>query len=232
MDAASHRPLRIMGLAYLIGHRGASGYEPENTLRSFKAALRDGCNAIELDLRRCGDGHLVIMHDETVERTTNGTGRVADMTLGELKALDAGEGERVPTLQDVINTVRGRCTMFLEMKEEGYEREVLDVLARNSVLEDVFAFGLASRLMELNPILKAHGESLQLLEEVTAETVSKLHGEGRIVVIGTIDVEEEMVHLMEIGVDGIITNWPRILARAAKSFRNQSRQDATSSPRL
>ena len=76
--------------AYLLfAHRGAQLKEPENTIPAFKRAIEDGCNAIELDVYRTKDGHLIIFHDHTLERTTNGTGRVADHTLKELKGLNA-----------------------------------------------------------------------------------------------------------------------------------------------
>lgn len=79
-----------------IGHRGVMGVEPENTLRSFVAAQEAGLDVIELDLHQSKDGALVVMHDARVDRTTDGTGAIADKTLDELRALDAGRGERIP----------------------------------------------------------------------------------------------------------------------------------------
>ena len=89
----------------LVGHRGAMGLEPENTLRSFRRAVEDGADAIELDLRLSADGHLVILHDGDVARTTNGRGEVARMTLAEIRELDAGDGEHVPTFHEVLDAV-------------------------------------------------------------------------------------------------------------------------------
>ncbi|MGA8113884.1 MAG: glycerophosphodiester phosphodiesterase family protein [Actinocatenispora sp.] len=89
----------------IIGHRGVMGVEPENTIRSFRRAEREGADDIELDLRLTADGHLVIMHDATVDRTTNGSGAVAELTLAEIRALDAGDGERVPTFAEVLAAV-------------------------------------------------------------------------------------------------------------------------------
>src|SRR3954471_3509525 len=89
---------RPLGHAVIItGHRGALGSEPENTLRSFRRAVADGCDEIELDLRVSADGELVIMHDATVDRTTSGSGEVAGLTLDKLRSLDAGFGEQIPT---------------------------------------------------------------------------------------------------------------------------------------
>ena len=88
-----------------IGHRGAAGLEPENTLRSFRRAAAEGADAIELDLRLTRDGRLVVLHDATVYRTTGGSGPVADMTLDEVRRLDAGRGEKVPTFEEVLEGV-------------------------------------------------------------------------------------------------------------------------------
>lgn len=89
----------------ITGHRGALGSEPENTLRSFRRAVADGCDEIELDLRVTADGELVVMHDATVDRTTDGTGAVSSLTFAELRALDAGLGEVVPTWAETIGAV-------------------------------------------------------------------------------------------------------------------------------
>jgi glycerophosphoryl diester phosphodiesterase len=81
----------------ITGHRGALGTEPENTLRSFRRAIADECDEIELDLRVTADDQLVVLHDATVDRTTSGSGEVAELVLDELRSLDAGLGEVVPT---------------------------------------------------------------------------------------------------------------------------------------
>ena len=80
----------------IVAHRGASAYEPENTIRSFDNAFQLGADFVELDVRLSKDGSLVVIHDEAVDRTTNGSGLVRDLTLSELKLLDAGKGEKIP----------------------------------------------------------------------------------------------------------------------------------------
>jgi glycerophosphoryl diester phosphodiesterase len=89
----------------IVGHRGTMGTEPENTLRSFRAAQADGADEIELDVRVSADGRLVVLHDSTVDRTTDGSGEVAALTLDRLRRLDAGRGERVPTCAEVLEAV-------------------------------------------------------------------------------------------------------------------------------
>jgi glycerophosphoryl diester phosphodiesterase len=80
----------------IIGHRGAAGYEPENTLLSFRRAINIGVDWIEFDLHRSADGYLVVIQDDTVDRTTDGQGKVSDMTLEALKKQDAGNGQQIP----------------------------------------------------------------------------------------------------------------------------------------
>ncbi|MEU4289900.1 glycerophosphodiester phosphodiesterase family protein [Kribbella sp. NPDC026596] len=89
----------------ITGHRGALGTEPENTLRSFRRAVADGCDEIELDLRVTADGELVIMHDATVDRTTSGSGEVAVLSYDEVRSLDAGLGEMVPTWAETVAAI-------------------------------------------------------------------------------------------------------------------------------
>lgn len=102
-----------------IAHRGASAYEPENTLRSIRRALELGADGIEIDLHLSRDGHPVVIHDETLRRTTGHPGRVADLTLPELRRLNVGAGEAIPTLHEVLDLVAGRAWLNLELKGRG-----------------------------------------------------------------------------------------------------------------
>src|SRR4051794_29972802 len=102
----------------IIGHRGAAGLEPENTLRSFARAIEIGVDAIELDVY-CVDDRLVVIHDDTLERTTNGRGEVMKSTFAALRQLDAGRGERIPTLEEVFAAVPERLTVNVELKGSG-----------------------------------------------------------------------------------------------------------------
>ena len=95
-------PISLANRFVRVAHRGASGLFPENTLLAFREALACGTDMLELDVQLARDGELVVMHDQTLDRTTNGTGRLADHTLAELRQLDAGRGERIPTLAEVL----------------------------------------------------------------------------------------------------------------------------------
>jgi glycerophosphoryl diester phosphodiesterase len=109
-----------------FAHRGSSARSPENTLPAFEAAIREGADAIEFDVRRTGDGVPVVLHDATLDRTTTGRGLLRDVTLASLRRLDAGawfdgrfRGARVPTLQDTLDLCRGRVAVNVEMKVDG-----------------------------------------------------------------------------------------------------------------
>lgn len=114
-----------------VAHRGASAYEPENTLRSVRRAIELGADMSEIDLHLSKDGALIVMHDYTVDHTTNGQGAIKEMTLEEIKKLDAGQGEPVPTLQEVIDLVRGKNGLYIELKGEGTPQPTVEVLRAN-----------------------------------------------------------------------------------------------------
>ncbi|MGW2933480.1 glycerophosphodiester phosphodiesterase [Streptomyces sp. NPDC055722] len=115
-----------------IGHRGVMGVEPENTLRSFVAAEHAGLDLIELDLHLSKDGALVIMHDADVDRTTDGTGPIAEKTLAELRTLDAGRGERVPVFEEVLDAVR--TPVQAEIKDVAAARALAEVMHRRDLV--------------------------------------------------------------------------------------------------
>ncbi|MFF3615619.1 glycerophosphodiester phosphodiesterase [Streptomyces sp. NPDC002580] len=115
-----------------IGHRGVMGVEPENTLRSFVAAQNAGLDLIELDLHLSKDGALVVMHDFDVDRTTDGSGPIAEKTLEELRALDAGRGERVPVFEEVLEAVR--TPLQAEIKDVAAARALAEVMRRHDLV--------------------------------------------------------------------------------------------------
>lgn len=148
----------------IVAHRGASGNYPENTLQAFQTALEIGVDEIELDLRSTRDGHLVVMHDATVDRTTDGTGAIGELTLAEIRALDAGRvfgerfrGERVPTWEEALDLVQGKVRLNVHLKEGGepdgkYERKVAKALRAFRMMDD--------------SILACHDESVGIFAEI------------------------------------------------------------------
>ena len=141
----------------LFAHRGSSAHAPENTLAAFELAIRQGIPAIELDATLCADGHVVVIHDETVNRTTGESGVVRHMPLAALKELDAGswfapafKGEKIPTLAEVFETVGKR--IFINVEIKNYDSPLDDLPARIASL--VQKYDLANRLLfsSFNPV--------------------------------------------------------------------------------
>jgi glycerophosphoryl diester phosphodiesterase len=111
-----------------IGHRGAKGYEPENTLVSFEKAINMGADGIELDVNLSLDGHLIVIHDETIDRTTNGKGVVNQMTLQELKSFTINKKHTIPTLEEVLDLVNQRCFVNIELKNQDTAEKVAELI--------------------------------------------------------------------------------------------------------
>src|SRR5688500_18691840 len=116
MNALLLMGLLAAGVPELIAHRGASKAAPENTLEAFRTAWKEGADAIESDWRLSSDGRIVGMHDATVDRTTEGTGKVVALSFEALRRLDAGKGERVPTLAEMLALVPKGKRTFIEVK--------------------------------------------------------------------------------------------------------------------
>jgi glycerophosphoryl diester phosphodiesterase len=131
-----------IGRPFVCGHRGFSAAAPENTIAAFEAALQAGAEVIETDVRLTHDGHVVVIHDQSVDRTTNGSGHVRDLSLAQVKALDAGAwfaprfaGERVPTLSEILEWCAGRVVFLVEIKDVPH-REMTLVYRTIRIVED------------------------------------------------------------------------------------------------
>jgi glycerophosphoryl diester phosphodiesterase len=122
-----------------IAHRGASAYEPENTLRAFERAIAMGATMMELDVHLSRDGQPVVIHDADLSRTTNGTGQVGELLLADIQRFDAGLGERVPTLAQVIELVRGRAQLYIELKGQQTPAVVVETLRTMDFVKQAIA---------------------------------------------------------------------------------------------
>lgn len=149
------------GLPLRIAHAACKGHAPENTLAGVRAALALGVDAVEVDVHCSADRVPVLIHDATVDRTTDGSGPVSALTLAQLRRLDAGArafdgrfaGERIPTLAEALDVTRGRCLLVVEVKPAGIEREVVAVLrpAADDVMVWSFLPEVVARVRELAP---------------------------------------------------------------------------------
>ncbi|MGL4425412.1 MAG: glycerophosphodiester phosphodiesterase [Cetobacterium sp.] len=153
----------------ILAHRGASGTAPENTIAAFKKAIVDGCDGFEFDVQQTKDGELVVFHDWTLERTSNGTGYLRDHNLDELKKLDVGSwfdekfsGERIPTLKEVLDIIPDNFLINIELKEEysrerGTETLLSDVIKNykhKNIIVSSFSHNLLKNLKELDDSIK------------------------------------------------------------------------------
>ena len=154
----------------VFAHRGSSAHAPENTLAAFELAIAQGTHAIELDVKVTADGEVVVFHDATVDRTTNGQGRISDLTLPALRELDAGSffsekfcGEKIPTLQEVFETVGKRVLINVELSN--YYTVYRDGLA-DKVCELIKRFGLQANVMFSSFLSSNLKRTRELLPEV------------------------------------------------------------------
>jgi glycerophosphoryl diester phosphodiesterase len=217
----------------IMGHRGAAALEPENTLLSIRRAMDIGVDAVEIDVRLSKDNALVVMHDATVDRTTNGRGAVNSLAVNEIKKLDAGKGETVPTLQEVFDLTGDKVTTVIELKEEGTERLVVELVEKNKLDDNVYVISfwhmLVRTVKKMNSRIKtgvllvgcpvdaciatrAAADALVMKYSfVNRQFVDMAHEEGRKVFIWNIDERHLLQPYSEMNVDGIGTNDPRVL---------------------
>ena len=235
----------------VIAHRGARTEEPENTLRALRRAAECKADAVEVDARRCKSGEIVVIHDETLERTTDGKGLVRrEHTLAALKSLNAGKGERIPTLAEVLLLAKTlRMKIVVEMKEEGIEKDVLSEIKRagmeNNTIISSFYHRSLLRLKELSGaeeiktaiiIASLPVNPLNLAFEAKADAifaryprldermVKEAHEHHLEIFPWTVNDERALRDVLKMGVDGIVTDDPcemrRILSEIEKNGGN------------
>lgn len=249
----------------IIGHRGARGVAPENTLPAIRHGVEAGAQAIEIDLHASRDGHLVVIHDPTLDRTTDGTGPVEDRTLQELRALDAGhgftpdggdsfpfrgQGIRIPTLDEAMDAI-GQLPAILEVKSAAAGRKLAEWLPGRPERERVIVGGFDAEAVR--PAGEAArwrcayqtdlrgfvvwgklGISRPLPDDLTAAMVPvrkgplrivtrgfvrRMHARGKGVFVWTVNRPEEMRGLFDLGVDGLISDYPAVLRRVVEERR-------------
>jgi len=232
-----------------VAHRGASGHAPENTIAAFQTAFDMKADYIEIDVQMTKDGELVVIHDNTLDRTTNGSGFVGDYTLEELKQLDAGSwfgeeyaGEQIPTFEEVLDAFRGKIGILVEVKSPelypGIEEKVADAIKErnmhkpnnNKVIIQSFNHNFVQASKSLLPSMP-HGvlvganwadvtdEALAefaayadyfnpTIDMATPDLVERIHNAGMKTWVYTVREPEQADYLLELGVDGIITDFP------------------------
>jgi len=225
-----------------IAHRGASADHPENTLAAFRAAIEAGADMCELDVHRTCDGIAVVIHDETLDRTTTGAGKVSDFTLEQIKLLYAPAnfrerfvGERVPTLEEVFGLTHGRCGLNIEIKCGHVEDQVCSLIreyeTHQTAIVSSFEWKTLENVLRIDPAVRigllAERHPKVLLKRAqemnayainprydlaTASLCAEAHRAGLRVFVWTVDDRTTMRSLVASGVDGIMTNQPARLA--------------------
>jgi glycerophosphoryl diester phosphodiesterase len=232
----------------ILAHRGASAHAPENTLAAFELALKQGAHGVELDAKLSADGEVVVIHDESVERTTNGQGRVSQLDLTALRELDAGsffsdqfKGEKIPTLAEVFETLGKRAIINVELTNYKTPRDGL----ADKVCELVQHFGLQDRVLfssffpsnltRTRSLLPDTPRGLLALggwigwwarsfgfnfgdyqalhpglHDVTPQQIARVHRLKRRIHVWTVNTAEDMRRLIGWGVDGVITDDPKL----------------------
>ncbi|MFX1442568.1 MAG: glycerophosphodiester phosphodiesterase [Promethearchaeota archaeon] len=122
---------------FIIGHRGANSIAPENTLKAFQKAIELGADCVEFDVHESKDGKIVVMHDEDIFRTTGQKfhGLIKDMTLEELRTLDCGEGEKIPTFKELISLTKGKIGLNCEIKAEGIAKKIVAIMKDADIID-------------------------------------------------------------------------------------------------
>ncbi len=224
----------------IIGHRGAAALEPENTLCSIQKALDLGVDQIEIDVHLTHDQYLVVIHDETVDRTTDGHGAVADFALREIRQLDAGKGERIPTLQEVINSVRRRAILQIELEGPRTAAPVVRIVEQNGMVDQVLLTSFVhERLHEMRRLnsnirlaalwFKAPEDACEQAVGIGAEAlhvehhntdaalVKQAHAHGLKIRAWNPDTVDEMQHVIDLGLDGVSSNRPDLLIELCRN---------------
>ncbi len=229
-----------------IAHRGGivPGYA-ENTLAAYRRAISFGVDVIEIDLRGTRDGEVIILHDETLDRTTDGTGKVTDYTLAELKQLNAGSGESIPTYAEVLDLVTDTgVKLLLDIKvspvldkekvvrlTESHDA-VLDVIVGVRTLDDLRQFrrlnpnirtlGFIRRLEDIDDFVAGGVDIIRLWPEwirADQEIVGKVQGLGKPVWTTAADAPSEVLEeLIRSGVNGILSDVPEVTSRVMADF--------------
>ncbi|OLC28069.1 MAG: hypothetical protein AUJ02_08770 [Chloroflexi bacterium 13_1_40CM_3_65_12] len=233
------------GRPLLGGHRGNPAHHPENTMRSFRSAISAGCDLIECDVHLSSDGRLMVIHDHTLERTTNGNGMVREHTSAELRRLDAGQGEVIPLLQEVVELAIGKVGLVIEIKQvpiqyPGLEDKLVAMLRQLGAVSEcaVVSFHHPSirMLREMEPKLQLgilEGarpiDPARLMREAGADVysphwgatdpqlVKDIHSAGGAVGVWTVDDDAGVAWCKLCHPDSIFTNRPVEIGAALRS---------------
>ena len=221
-------------MTQIYAHRGSSAIHPENTLRAFRHALAIGVDGIELDVHATADGTPVVIHDRDVGRTTDGAGYVDQIPLAQLVTFDAGHGERVPTLAEILELVGAAAHLDIEIKGTRIEHAVLDVLAEYPAVRwaiSSFAWDTLRTVRRLDPVAEVWPLAERVGDDLftiaaelaspavslftgayTAENAAKLRDAGLGVIVWTVNDPREARRIADLGAFALCTDDPQRLS--------------------
>jgi glycerophosphoryl diester phosphodiesterase len=179
----------------VIAHRGEHLHHPENTLPAFQAAIDLGADFIEVDVRTTADRKLVLSHDGTVNRCTNGQGEVAKMTFDEIRALDAGAGARIPTFDEALDLARGKIGIYVDVKQVS-AKDLVNHIEEHGMSDHVVIYSglrLSKEIQELNPKVKVMPESSSV--EIAKNLIEQLH--PRVLAFDARDFRPEIISIVK-----------------------------------
>ncbi|MEE9432590.1 MAG: glycerophosphodiester phosphodiesterase family protein [Melioribacteraceae bacterium] len=236
----------------VVAHRGASAYAPENTLASMQKAIEMKAYMSELDVQETADGEIILLHDRTLKKTAGIDKNIWEMNYADLKGIDVGSwfsedyaNEPIPTLKEVIDLVKGKMKLNIELKANKHEKKLaersLKIVEDNNFLDQViftsFKFDEIRRIRELNENVKVgyifgklpedvdvFSEDVDLLsvhyKTVDEDFVKKAKTNGKEIAVWTVNESEEMQRMIKLGVDEIITNYPDRLIKTLSNLEN------------
>lgn len=219
-----------------IGHRGAKGHLAENTLESIEVALQNNVDAIEIDVHRCKTGELIVIHDFTLDRTTSGSGEVHKKTLQEIKSFKAEGKFDIPTLEEVLDLIEGKCKINIELKGTNTATEACKIVTKyvderkwsydNFILSsfqknELFEVSKINPEIQIGVLSKASvDEAVELGHKLKAfaihpssgiisrDNIEEMKKAGFKVFVWTVNDPEEIQRIKSFGVDGIISDFP------------------------
>ena len=225
-----------------IGHRGAMGHAPENTLASIRKALELGVPCLEIDVYFV-DGQLVVFHDHRLERTTNGTGYLLEQEFNHLRSLDAGDGEKIPTLKEVFDVIQLRAGVNIELKGPGTAGPVVEFISKmrdvgwhdDLILISSFNHRELVQIRQMDPRIKLGAMMVGLpldgaafavslgaysvhlsFDFIDRKFINDAHSRGFRVFVFTVNYPEDIKKMRDLGVDGIFTNYPERILKYRK----------------
>ena len=224
----------------LMGHRGCRGEEPENTLRGIKKAIKVGVDAIEIDIHKTKDNQIVVCHDDSIDRTTNGKGKILDLNYNEIKKYRTKKQQKIPLLQEIIDIIRiTKVELFIEIKCPNIEDLLIKIIKKNKIAKQIviksFNHRILKTIKEKYPVLKtaclfvglpvkpwlipkeAKADMISVLMKlVDKKLINDMQSRNYKICIWNANTKDELNHLKVLNPDYICTDYPSKMVKLMK----------------